>query len=111
MDIVQQKIGDVKVLSLRGRLDVTAKPEFEALLKSAIESGEHKIVLECRELKFVSSSGLGAFIACGRLLTGKGSLVFAEMSDHLQSLFVMTGIDKLFTICKTQQDALDRLTA
>jgi anti-anti-sigma factor len=111
METLQEQIGDVKVLHLRGRLDFDSAPEFENLVKSLVLAGETRIVLDCRDLKYVSSSGLGAFIVSGKLLADRGSLVFAGLSNHLQSLFEMTHIADLFTICKTKQDALDKLSA
>lgn len=109
METLEEKIGDVKVLHLRGRLDLAASPPFEKLVKGMIADGERKIVLDCRDLKYVSSSGLGALISCGKELGGDGSLVFAGLSAHIESLFEMTGIAPLFTIVKTKQDALTKL--
>lgn len=109
METLQEKIGDVKVLHLRGRLDLDAAPEFESLVKGLIDSGETRIVLDCRDLKYVSSSGLGAFIACGKQLSFSGSMIFAGLSTHIESLFEMTGLAGIFTICKTKQDALSKL--
>jgi anti-anti-sigma factor len=111
MEILEEKIGDIKVLHLRGRLDLAAAPEFESLVKGLIGGGETRIVLDCRDLKYVSSSGLGAFIACGKALSGDGLLVFAGLSNHIESLFEMTGIAGLFTLCKTKHDAIERLGA
>ncbi|HKE33532.1 MAG TPA: STAS domain-containing protein, partial [Candidatus Angelobacter sp.] len=64
METLEENVGDVKVLHLRGRLDMATAPEFENRLKLMISSGEKKIVLECRDLKYVSSSGIGAFVMC-----------------------------------------------
>ena len=111
METLEEKIGDVKVLHLRGRLDLAAAPGFESLVKALIGGGENKIVLECRDLKYVSSSGLAAFISCGKQLSNGGTLVFAGLNNHIESLFEMTGLAGLFTICKTKQDALRRLGA
>jgi len=108
METLHEKIGDVKVLRLRGRLDLEAAPEFEKLLKSLIAGGETRIILDCQDLKYVSSSGLGAFIACGKQLAPGGSLVFSGLSNNIESLFQMTGISGLFLICKTREDALAR---
>jgi hypothetical protein len=36
--------------------------------------------------------------------------VFAGLSHHVESLFEMTGLAPLFTICKTKEDALERLS-
>ena len=111
METLEEKIGDIKILHLRGRLDLAAAPEFEGRVKSLIGVGERKIVLDCRDLKYVSSSGIGAFITCGKELSGSGMLVFAGLNQHVESLFEMTGISRVFTVYKTKEDALQRLGA
>ena len=109
METLEEKVGDIKVLHLRGRLDLAAAPEFERRVKMLIGAGEKKIVFDCRDLKYVSSSGLGAFIACGKELSNDGKLVFAGLNQHVESLFEMTGVSRVFTIYKTKEDALGRL--
>jgi anti-sigma B factor antagonist len=109
MEALLEKVGDVQVLHLRGRLDLATSPDFATLLQGLIVGGETKIVMDCRDLKYVSSSGLGTFIAAGKSLSGNGKLVFAGLSAHLQSLFDMTGIANLFEICGTKDDAVLKL--
>lgn len=109
METLQEKIGDVRVLHLRGRLDLDAAPQFQTLVKGLIDSGETRFVFDCRDLKYVSSSGLGAIVSCGKHLSFGGTLVFAGLSGHVESLFEMTGMAGLFPICKTKQDALVKL--
>lgn len=111
METLEEKVGDVKILHLRGRLDLAASPPFESLVKGLIAGGETKLVMDCHDLKYVSSSGLGALIACGKQLGENGSLVFAGLSSNIESLFEMTGIASLFTIVKTKEDALEKLSA
>lgn len=106
METLLEKVGDVQVIHLRGKLDLASAPDFETLLQGLIGGGEYKIVLDCRDLKYVSSSGLGAFIAGGKSLGANGKLVFAGLSGHIQSLFDMTGIANLFEICGTKDDAV-----
>jgi len=71
----------------------------------------NKIVMECRDLQYVSSSGLGAFISGGKKLGPDGKLVFATLSRHVQNLFEMAGIANLFQICGSKEDALRQLGA
>lgn len=106
METLVEKVGDVQVLHLRGRLDLTAAGEFGALLDGIISGGVSKIVMDCRDLQYVSSSGLGAFIQGGKKLGTGGKLVFAGLSSHVQELFEMTGIASLFEICGSKEDAL-----
>jgi len=111
METLEENVGDIKVLHLRGRLDLATAPAFENRLKTLISSGEKKIVLDCRDLKYVSSSGLGAFVSCAREISPQGTLVFASLNQHVQSLFDMTGIARVLPICKTKEDAVRRLSA
>jgi len=110
METLVEKVGDVQILHLRGRLDLTASEEFGTLLNGIISAGATRIILDCRDLQYVSSSGLGAFIAGGKLLAPDCKLVFAALSRHVQGLFEMTGLIGLFTICASKDDALRLLT-
>ena len=111
METLVENVGDVQVLHLRGRLDLAASPDFSALLQKMISGGTTKIVLDCRDLKYVSSSGLGAFIAGGKSLGSAGKLVFTALSPHVNGLFEMSGLSTLFEICGTKEDALRKLGA
>jgi|SRR5271166_4462459 len=111
METLEEKVGDVQILHLRGRLDLVAAGEFGALLEGIINTGASKIVLDCRDLRYVSSSGLGAFIQVGKKLGAAGELVFAGLSDHVQELFEMTGLANLFQICGSKEDALRQLAS
>ena len=111
METVLEKVGSVQVVNLRGRLDLATSTDFGKLLHDLIGAGETKILLDCRELKYVSSSGLGTFIAAGKGLAGSGKLAFSGLSPHLQSLFDMTGITGLFEIWGTKDEAVQKLAA
>ena len=109
METLVEKVGDIRILHLRGRLDLTASAGFGTLLDGIIGEGATKIVMDCRDLQYVSSSGLGAFIAGGKKLGPQGKLVFAALNHHLQNLFEMAGVANLFLICGSKEDALRQL--
>ena len=111
METLVEKVGDVQILHLRGRLDLTASAEFGTLLEGIISKGGTKIVMDCRDLQYVSSSGLGAFISGGKKLGPEGKLVFTALNHHVQTLFEMAGIANLFLICGSKEDALRQLGA
>src|SRR5262245_13260362 len=111
METLEENVGDIKILHLRGRLDLAAAPTFESRIKVLIGSGEKKIVIDCRDLKYVSSSGIGAFVVCAKEMSKLGTLVFAALSQHVESLFELTGMARILTICKTKEDAVGRLSS
>ena len=88
-----------------------AAGDFGKLLVGMIDGGANKIVMDCRDLQYVSRSGLGAFIQGGKKLGASGKLVFAALNSHIQDVFEMTGIANLFTICSSKEDALKKLEA
>jgi anti-sigma B factor antagonist len=108
METLLEKTGDVRILHLRGRLDLTAAADFNTLLDRIVSEGGKKVVMQCRDLQYVSSSGLGAFITAGKKL-GSSKVVFAELNQHVQNLFEMAGITQFFQICGTKEDALRHL--
>jgi len=110
METLEENVGDIKILHLRGRLDLAAAPAFESRVKLLISSGERKIVLDCRDLKYVSSSGIGVFVTCAKGLSPQGKLIFVALNQHVESLFELTGLSRVLTICKTKEDAVTRLS-
>ena len=111
METLVEKVGDVDILHPRGRLDLRAADEFNTLLQRIISEGGTKIVIDCRDLQYVSSSGLGTFITGGKKLGSDGKLVFAALNLHVQTVFEMTGLANLFQICGSKEEALRQLGA
>jgi anti-anti-sigma factor len=111
MEMLEEKIGDVKVLHLRGSLDLAVAREFEDRVKGLISAGENRFILDCRDLKYVSSTGIAAFVACGKQLAGTGKLVFAALTPHVASVFEVTGLIRVFTVVKNKKEALQQLGA
>ena len=110
METLAEKVGDVQILHLRGRLDLAAAGEFGALLDGIINGGVNKIVMDCRGLQYVSSSGLAPSFRAEKAWKRR-KLVFAGLTDHIQDLFEMTGLANLFQICGSKEDALRQLAS
>ena len=82
-------------LQLSGRLDATqvdvAKPILEQITTSA--------TLDCQELAYISSAGLGLLIATQlRLNKAGGSLKLVKLSKFVRDVFRYSSLDKIFQI-------------
>ena len=53
----------VHVLELRGELDAHTAHDFEAAIEKCIDARHHRIVVNGAELDYISSAGLGVFMA------------------------------------------------
>ena len=111
METHVEKVGDVQVVSLRGRLDLSATPKFQEFLLQLIAQGEHHILLDCKDLKYVSSSGLGTFVAVGKRCGNDGKLVFASLSPNIRQVFELVHFDRFFDIYPDRNEALAQMGA
>lgn len=108
LEIEVEKLSHLHVMSLRGRLDSAGAPALESSMKTVVETGDNRVIVDCAELRYVSSVGLGVFVASAKTLTAAGGgLYFAGLTQHVRSVFEMVGFFGLFEIYPTLQEALD----
>jgi anti-anti-sigma factor len=66
VEIDREKIGDVLVVRLCGRLDGTWSDSVETALRDAVRSGEHAIELDVAGVDYLSSAGLRVLLGAVR---------------------------------------------
>ncbi len=107
MDIQETKKGNVTVVSLSGRLDSTNAGELEHFLSNILDTGEKNILLDCKNLKYISSSGLRVFLmGFKRTQSMQGILALCSLQEPIKEVFDISGFTGLFSIYNTQSDAL-----
>lgn len=108
VEIAFEKHENIQVVALRGRLDASGSPELERQLATAIAAGSKVLVIDCSELRYVSSAGLGAFLASAKLAQSSGgTMSFAGLTQHVRSVFDMVGFFSLFPVYTTREEALE----
>ncbi|RMF64529.1 MAG: anti-sigma factor antagonist [Calditrichaeota bacterium] len=109
MQINEQMHGDVAVLTLKGKL--MGGPETTAVhdkIKELVANNVKKFVVDLGKVKWMNSSGLGMLM--GALTTVKnagGELKLANVTEKVQSLFMIT---KLITIFETHDSVEQALS-
>lgn len=102
--------GDVTVVNFVDRkiLDEQNIQTIGEQLTSLVdELGRHKILLNFRNVEFLSSAALGKLIALDRKLKNvKGKLVLCCIAKEIKEVFEITKLDKLFKIYPEEQAAL-----
>ena len=85
---------DGKVV-IAGRLDAAEAAAAQAFLDRL----QGVVTLDCRELEYVSSAGLGVFLKTHkRLLAGGGKLRLTGVNRHLRDIFQYSGFDQILEI-------------
>ena len=99
MRIHEEKDGDVLVLQVGDRLDSATAPEFEQRILSVIDAGEHSLLLDFSALDYMNSAGLKALLLAAKKVAPKnGRLVICGLASNVETVFQLTGFDKMFTI-------------
>jgi anti-sigma B factor antagonist len=112
MHFVQQRFGDVEVLSIKGKL--IGSPETDKLherVKSILADDVQKIVLDLKHINWLASLGMGALMRC--VMTARssdGDLYLAGLSEKVKNLFAITklvGVVKIFDNVNEAVNAFD----
>jgi len=110
MEITLSLIGDIPVFQLNGRLDMTSSPLLEERLKPLLKEPGQKLIFDCAGLAYISSAGLRVFLSSMRHLSAQGGGVcFARLSAPVGDLFRLAGLEDLFLITPTVEEAAARL--
>lgn len=85
--------------ALAGRLDTVASLQLEKDMLPLIDNADKDIVLDLRELEYISSSGLRLLLTLRKKsIAEDGSIVIKNIADNIRQLFTITGFIGLFDI-------------
>lgn len=89
--------GELLFVDLQGDLDINSNKEFKEKVNSV--QGVKKIIVNCENLSYIDSTGLGAFISIYKHIKEKGEkLVITGLKPHIKKIFLITDLDKVFEI-------------
>ena len=99
--------GDAHVVSVTGEVDLFTAPEFKDRVMAPIAAGVERVVVDLSDASFIDSSSLGVLIGAHRRLRARGGRLMVAC-DHAAILktFRVTGLDSVFTIAPTVEEAL-----
>ena len=86
-------------LKLSGEIDVATIDEIRVYLTDSIarlDGNGAAIEIDCSELEFIDSSGLGMLVGI-RKRTGK-ELVLVNVPNERRKIFELTGLDRIFEL-------------
>jgi anti-sigma B factor antagonist len=109
----QEPIDDDRhVVAVAGEIDLFTAPELKSSLAEAIESGHTRIVVDLAETTFLDSTALGVLIgAVKRLRSRDGVLTIVNTDPNIAKTFEITGLDQIFAIRPTRDEAVEALEA
>ena len=90
MTIKTNKEGSVLTVAIEGKLDTRTAPELEEMLKGSLD-GITKLVLDLKELVYISSAGLRVVVTAEQAMEKQGEMVIRNVNEDVMNIFEVTG--------------------
>jgi len=99
MEIIGEKIGEVEVLKLKGRLDASSAKDFKDRINSLVTGNSDKIVIDMEKVDFIDSSGLGSLVSSLRSVNKSGGdIKISSLQNQVRAIFELTRLHRVFGI-------------
>lgn len=93
-------------MSIIGELDAYGALEVDKTIEKMLQKAHYNICIDCQELQYISSAGLGVFISYFELFQEKkGHLIFYNLNDKVKNVFQLLGLEKIMKITKNLEEA------
>src|SRR4029450_7273749 len=97
----------IAVIALTGELDLYTCPEFKEELLRVIGDGATLVAVDLTQTTFIDSTALGVLIrGVERLKMNDGQLVVACADPNIVKVFEVTGLNRVFTVVGSRDEAL-----
>ena len=101
--------GNISVINLNGYLDAHTAPKLENNFTQLIDQKRFNIVVNFEELAYISSAGLGVFMAyIEKIRENNGDIKLSNMSDKVYNIFDLLGFPLLYEIYRTEDEAVKK---
>lgn len=105
--IDHRQVNSYDVLDLRGELDAHTASQLENSLKSLIDRERHQIIVNCDDLDYIASAGLGVFMAyIEDVRELGGDIKLTNMNPKVYNVFDLLGFPTLYDILDDEADAI-----
>jgi len=107
VDLREDVAGEVTVLEVKGRIDSTTAPVLGEKLTGELTTPERRLVLDLRQLEYISSAGFRVLLLAAKRAEEAGSrFVLCSVSGKVRQLFDLGGFLDLFPISASRDEGI-----
>ncbi|MCY4550237.1 MAG: STAS domain-containing protein [Defluviicoccus sp.] len=112
MDLTTERSENVVCVDVKGRIDGSTAVAFEEAVRNAFEESDRAMIMDFRELAYISSAGLRVILLTAKSLQSQDAkLVLCSLSEQIREVFKISGFDKLLPIHEDREEARASLGA
>lgn len=100
---------EITLVTVQGYIDTTTAPEFEKYFLSALNSKKFKLIVDLKDVNYISSAGWGIFVSeLKRIRQGNGDLVLSGMNPEVAEIFKLLEFNTFLKSFSNVEDAVNR---
>ena len=97
----------VRVLGVRGEIDVATSPEMRCHLVEMLADRPELVIVDLTDVTFIDSTGLGVLVeAVTTARAGDGDLRLVVTQPKIIKLIELTGLDQVFSVVSSANQAV-----
>ncbi len=99
MDLTTSRVGEVIVVAFTRTtsLEGERSARFKRAIRELIDEGHRQVILDCEEVAFIDSQGLGALISSLKILRAEGGdLKLANVPEPVDTVLRITKLARVF---------------
>ncbi len=102
----------IRVVTISGKLDNESSEHFFLRIEEEITQGHKQLILDCSNLDYISSMGLGSLMRThSRLKQHMGDVKIAAMQPFVAETFRAVGFEKILELHDSVSDAQASFTS
>ncbi len=110
LQINVRKHEEIPVIELSGEVDAYTSARFREIMLDIIDSDGANLVINMTDVEYIDSSGLGALVGgLKRVSERDGKIVIVCDKPQVKKVFEITGLEKVFPIYDSVEDAVSAL--
>ncbi len=100
------------VFCLEGYLDAHTAPAFEDAIQKEVDANLCRIIVDCRNLDYISSAGLGVFMSFVEdVRERQGDIKICGLTSNVKEVFDILGFPQIFDVLENVQAARQRFAS
>lgn len=104
----------VRVITVRGELDLSTAPDLEPALEAAVGAGDVAMLIDLSACEFIDSTGIALLVRAWQHLDGdpaadNGRFALCGLNDQVRRLLELSGLSSSLSIHPGRDEALASL--
>lgn len=107
LTVDSKNAGGVTLIYPRGFINAHTVRLFENEIQRSVDTQRFKIVVNCSDLRYIASAGLGAMMGVIEDLRGRGGdLRLSDLGEGVKAIFEMLGFTQLYRVYPSEVEAV-----